>query len=54
MLDVLESDLQYGKEYDRFVKGVSYAKEGETPDFAQTLQSVRELVEIVLAQAPKS
>lgn len=54
MLEVLESDLQYEKEYDRFVKGVSYAKEGEIPDFVQTLQAVRELVEIVLAQAPKS
>ena len=54
MLDVLERDLQYVKEYDRFVKGVSYAREGETPDFAQALQAARELVEMVLAQAPKS
>lgn len=53
MLDVLENDPQYDKEYDRFVKGVSYAKAGETPDFAQALRAVRRLVERVLAQPPQ-
>ncbi len=53
MLAVLESDPQYVKEYDRFVKGVSYAKEGETPDFAQALQAVRRLAETVIAQTPQ-
>lgn len=54
MLEGLESDPQYVKEYDRFVKGVSYAKEDETPDFAQALQAVRKLIEAVTAQMLKA
>lgn len=49
MLQVLETDLEYPKEYDRFVKGVSYATDGSTPDFAAAMQSVRALVEAVTA-----
>jgi hypothetical protein len=49
MLRCLTSDPQYVEEYDRFVQGVSYAKAGETPDFAQALQAVRQLVEAVTA-----
>lgn len=49
MLICLTSDPQYVQEYDRFVKGVSYAKQSETPDFVQALQAIRRLVEAVTA-----
>lgn len=44
LLDTLDKDNEYGKEYDLFVKGVSYAEEGATPDFAAALQAVRLLI----------
>lgn len=44
MLHVLENDAAYAQEYDRFVKGVSYAAQGHTPDFANAIQAVRVLV----------
>ncbi|MEW6737360.1 MAG: nucleotidyl transferase AbiEii/AbiGii toxin family protein [Acidobacteriota bacterium] len=43
ILQVLESDREYIKEYDRFVKGLSYATEGNTPDFAEAIEAVRAL-----------
>jgi hypothetical protein len=35
MLHCLNTGPEYPREYERFVKGVSYAKDGTTPDFAQ-------------------
>ncbi len=46
MLEVLESDPEYLKEYDRFVQGVSYATDGSTPDFATAVQAVYALVDV--------
>ena len=46
MLERLKNDPEYPTEYDTFVKGVSYAAEGECPDFTTALQAVRQLVRI--------
>ena len=51
MLETLENDLEYPKEYDRFVKGVSYAAEGDTPDFVTAIKAVKALVETVSSEA---
>jgi len=48
MLERLETDAEYSAEYDRFVKGVSYAAEGEFPDFATVMQAVRKLVKAAI------
>jgi len=40
-------DNGYAREYDLFVKGVSYAAEGEVPDFTTAIQAVRTLVQII-------
>lgn len=48
MLERLDTDAVYAAEYDTFVKGVSYAAEGEFPDFATAMQAVRALVQTML------
>jgi Nucleotidyl transferase AbiEii toxin, Type IV TA system len=48
MLEALENDINYPQEYDRFVKGVSYAVEGNIPNFDKAMQAVRDLVKAVL------
>ncbi|MCB9983670.1 MAG: nucleotidyl transferase AbiEii/AbiGii toxin family protein [Rhodospirillales bacterium] len=48
MLAILTEDTKYAEEYRRFVEDVSYAKSGETPDFATALQAVRLLIDSVL------
>ena len=47
MLETLQTDPHYPPEYDRFVKGVSYAPTGSTPDYAKALQSLQALVESI-------
>jgi len=47
MLEVLTTDTAYPQEYTRFVQDVSYAKEGQTPDFANAIQAVRILADAV-------
>lgn len=47
MLNVLDSDAEYVKEYNLFVKGVSYATESEVPDFFMAVKAVRMLVDVV-------
>ncbi len=47
MLDVLVTDKAYPDEYRRFVEDVSYAKSGQTPDFENAVQAVRELAKAV-------
>jgi len=44
MLERLETDREYQAEYDTFVRGVSYAQEGEFPDFTTAMEAMRELV----------
>ena len=47
MLTILETDKEeYAREYDLFVKGVSYAAEGEVPDFTTAVKAVHALVQI--------
>lgn len=53
MLDNLENDPEYPAEYDTFVKGVSYAAEGEFPNFTLAMQAVRQLVQIVCSTTIK-
>lgn len=47
MLAVLENDKEYHQEYERFVKSVSYAKEGAAPDFANAMQSIRHFIHAI-------
>lgn len=47
MLGILEADPAYPQEYDRFVKSVSYAKEGQAPDFASAIKALHILVDAV-------
>ena len=47
MMDRLENDPEYPTEYDMFVKGVSYAAEGEFPNFTTAMQAVREMALVV-------
>jgi hypothetical protein len=44
MMECLEADREYQTEYDTFVRGVSYAREGAFPDFTSAMQAIRELV----------
>ena len=47
MLTILETDKEeYAREYDLFVKGVSYAAEGKVPNFTTAVQAVHALVQI--------
>lgn len=47
MLKILAKDETYPQEYDRFVKSVSYAKEGQVPDFENAMRAIHALVDAV-------
>jgi len=49
MLQVLDTDQEYGFEYARFVQAMSYAAEGEIPDFQTALQALRILIDFVIS-----
>ncbi|MBW4642848.1 MAG: nucleotidyl transferase AbiEii/AbiGii toxin family protein [Goleter apudmare HA4340-LM2] len=44
MLTQLENDADYTVEYDRFVRGVSYAPEGVTPSFNEAIALLKNLI----------
>jgi hypothetical protein len=44
MLQALRTDPLYEEEYDRFVLGMSYAKDDERPDFQRSLEVVSRLI----------
>lgn len=46
-LDILREDSGYRAEYERFVTGMSYAAEGETPSFEHALKGLDRLVKLV-------
>jgi len=48
LLVILETDKEaYAREYDLFVRGVSYAAKGEPPDFTAAVQAVRDIVKLI-------
>lgn len=47
MFEILASDTAYSQEYDRFVKSVSYAKDGEAPDFDSAIAALHILADAV-------
>ena len=47
MLNILDNDAEYIKEYDYFVKGVSYAPQELILDFKTAVKAVRKLAEYV-------
>lgn len=49
MLAILTQDAEYRREYDQFVKGVSYAPEGAEPDYDSAMETVERLLQLVLA-----
>lgn len=51
LLGALDNDKEYAKEYDLFVKGVSYASENDAPNFEATLRAVHKLIEAVSKSA---
>lgn len=56
-MEILRTDPVYEQEYDLFVQKVSYAKEGQTPDYKGALRALQQLVDTVNAlpviQPPK-
>lgn len=44
MLSKLDSDTEYAREYDRFVKGVLYSATDLAPDFALAVEAIKRLV----------
>jgi len=44
LISILSEDLLYMEEYQRFVAGLSYASQAQTPDFAKALSALRELL----------
>ena len=46
-LRILREDAGYRTEYERFVTGMSYAAEGETPSFEHALKGLDRLVKLV-------
>ncbi len=50
MFSILENDAEYPKEYERFVKMMSYALyEHQVPDFKSATKAVKELADKVLS-----
>jgi predicted nucleotidyltransferase component of viral defense system len=49
MFDTFANDTEYLKEYDLFVKGLSYAPTGTAPDFEMAIEAVKRLAQIVLS-----
>jgi predicted nucleotidyltransferase component of viral defense system len=47
VVQIISTDLEYIKEYERFVKAMSYANEDSVPTFRAALENVRELVEAI-------
>jgi len=48
MFDTLADDKEYPKEYDLFVKSLSYAPIDTVPDFEMAIEAVKRLAQIVL------
>lgn len=48
MMGVLTEDKEYPREYALFVQGVSYAPEGETPDFEAGIEAIKTLAAAAL------
>lgn len=44
LLATLNSDTEYSREYDQFVKGVSYSTEDATPSFKAAVEAIKTLV----------
>ncbi|MCB1562706.1 MAG: nucleotidyl transferase AbiEii/AbiGii toxin family protein [Alphaproteobacteria bacterium] len=49
MFEILDTDQEYRREYERFVKGVSYAPEGDVPGYDAALDAVRLLAKSVMS-----
>ncbi|MDD3371506.1 MAG: nucleotidyl transferase AbiEii/AbiGii toxin family protein [Alphaproteobacteria bacterium] len=47
LLNALGKDKEYTREYDLFVKGVSYASENDTPNFETTCRAIQKLIDAV-------
>ncbi|CAA9214728.1 MAG: hypothetical protein AVDCRST_MAG56-131 [uncultured Cytophagales bacterium] len=47
MVTVLKEDREYAKEYDRFVKGMSYAPPAQVPSFQSALSRLTELIALL-------
>jgi len=45
--DIIETDTEYLKEYERFVKGMSYAADNDMPSFQQAWSNVKLLFQHV-------
>jgi hypothetical protein len=46
VLNIISTDLEYSKEYERFVNAMSYANNDSVPTFKMALESVEELVDL--------
>ncbi len=48
VLNILDEEKEYIDEYDRFVKGMSYAPDNTLPSFRQAMEKLRKLINTVL------
>jgi predicted nucleotidyltransferase component of viral defense system len=48
MMAILEADVEYAKEYERFVTGMSYAEDTTVPTFAEAIRRLKLIVETVI------
>ena len=47
MLDILELDLEYSTEYERFVSGMSYAPSGSILSFKKSIERLKTLISLI-------
>ena len=48
VLNILDEEKEYIDEYDRFVKGMSYAPDNTLPSFQQAMEKLRKLINTVI------
>ncbi len=51
MFDILEKDVEYHREYNRFIKGMSYAITDSLLDYKSAVQSVKEMAQKVIVDS---
>ena len=48
MLEILSSEVEYKKEYERFVMGMSYGLEGTVPSFQTAVENIQIMIKHIL------
>jgi hypothetical protein len=48
MMQILNTDQEYGKEYQRFVMGMSYATDGSVPSFPDAISKLQAMIDGII------